>query len=74
MSDGSLTLQDVSQPVSGHRWVIFLCRILLSDNRSGTRNMETTNYLGILAFILVVLVPSIFLVILYVQTASRGEG
>ncbi|MEO1131233.1 MAG: photosystem II reaction center protein PsbM [Cyanobacteria bacterium J06639_1] len=36
--------------------------------------METTNYLGVLAFILVVLVPSIFLVILYVQTASRGEG
>jgi photosystem II PsbM protein len=33
-----------------------------------------TNYLGLLAFVLVVFVPAIFLVILYVQTASRGEG
>jgi photosystem II PsbM protein len=31
-----------------------------------------TNYLGILATLLVVLVPSIFLVILYVQTSSRS--
>ncbi|MDX2271333.1 MAG: photosystem II reaction center protein PsbM [Cyanobacteriota bacterium] len=33
-----------------------------------------TNFLGILGSVLVVLVPAIFLVILYVQTASRGEG
>ncbi|MEL7085590.1 MAG: photosystem II reaction center protein PsbM [Cyanobacteria bacterium P01_A01_bin.3] len=33
-----------------------------------------TNYLGLLAFILVVFVPSIFLVLLYVQTASQGKG
>ncbi|MGQ9838196.1 MAG: photosystem II reaction center protein PsbM [Cyanobacteriota bacterium] len=33
-----------------------------------------TNYLGILATILVVLVPAIFLVILYVQTSSKSEG
>jgi photosystem II PsbM protein len=32
-----------------------------------------TNFLGILGAILAILVPSIFLVILYVQTASR-EG
>ncbi len=33
-----------------------------------------TNYLGLLGLILAVLVPSIFLVILYVQTASRGDA
>ncbi|WP_017326828.1 photosystem II reaction center protein PsbM [Synechococcus sp. PCC 7336] len=32
-----------------------------------------TNYLGLLGFILVVFVPAIFLVILYVQTASQGK-
>ncbi|MGF1574745.1 MAG: photosystem II reaction center protein PsbM [Cyanophyceae cyanobacterium] len=33
-----------------------------------------TNFLGLLGTVLVILVPAIFLVILYVQTASRGEG
>ncbi|ABC98856.1 MULTISPECIES: photosystem II reaction center protein PsbM [unclassified Synechococcus] len=33
-----------------------------------------TNYLGLLATILVILVPSIFLVILYVQTSSKSES
>ncbi|MFS8867534.1 photosystem II reaction center protein PsbM [Synechococcus sp. H65.1] len=33
-----------------------------------------TNYLGILATILLILVPSIFLVILYVQTSSKSEN
>lgn len=32
-----------------------------------------TNYLGLVGTLLAVLVPSIFLVILYVQTSSRGE-
>ncbi len=32
------------------------------------------NFLGLLAFILVVFIPSIFLVILYVQTASRNDS
>ncbi|MEN9205958.1 MAG: photosystem II reaction center protein PsbM [Thermostichales cyanobacterium SZTDM-1c_bins_54] len=33
-----------------------------------------TNYLGLLGTILAILVPSIFLVILYVQTASRNNS
>ncbi|MFS8885842.1 photosystem II reaction center protein PsbM [Synechococcus sp. H70.2] len=33
-----------------------------------------TNYLGLLATILLILVPSIFLVILYVQTSSKSEN
>ncbi|MFS8741009.1 photosystem II reaction center protein PsbM [Synechococcus sp. O70.2] len=33
-----------------------------------------TNYLGILATLLLILVPSIFLVILYVQTSSKSES
>ncbi|MEN9203212.1 MAG: photosystem II reaction center protein PsbM [Thermostichus sp. DG_1_6_bins_120] len=33
-----------------------------------------TNYLGLLATILAILVPAIFLVILYVQTSSRSSN
>ncbi|NJK61889.1 MAG: photosystem II reaction center protein M [Synechococcaceae cyanobacterium SM2_3_1] len=32
-----------------------------------------TNFLGVLATVLAILVPAIFLVILYVQTASKSE-
>ncbi|MCS6783250.1 MAG: photosystem II reaction center protein PsbM [Gloeomargarita sp. SKYG116] len=33
-----------------------------------------TNILALIATALLVLIPSAFLIILYVQTASRGEG
>ncbi|HEY9704304.1 MAG TPA: photosystem II reaction center protein PsbM [Allocoleopsis sp.] len=32
------------------------------------------NNLGFIASILFILIPALFLVILYIQTASRGEG
>jgi len=33
-----------------------------------------TNKLGFVASILFVLIPTVFLLVLYIQTASRGEG
>ncbi len=33
-----------------------------------------TNQLGFVASLLFILVPSIFLIILYIQTSSRGTG
>ena len=33
-----------------------------------------TNFLGLLATVLAVFVPTVFLITLYIQTASREEG